>query len=430
MDNLHRPQTILISDGTALPANNAAITTLAAGDIGVFGTDWTALNPAGGDTITTQPAIYIVESKTDSAGVSYVKRSVKIPGTSITGYQGEAYRPSRRQVEAIGYNRKTAAGLIEANDNTLYKFYIRFKNDKWMYSARPEALNVSFTSAASGATQLSIATQIANAINNSSFSTEISAIVVGNGTGVYGVTGATAWGVEITGKDVEQFYTTTYTPNIVYFDVFVDDSTGFGSTTTCTTVQDFTYGNGTYTQVYMFENKDFQYEGVLNRTQWPIPALDYSSSSTYISSAAITPVCTGTAGEDQVTFDLTIAAIIRPGEKVTLDGVNYEVKYIKGDGTGVGAANAVVLTSVLLTTPAGDAAIVRFKYDLVTIEFTTGINTPIGTVAVANQSVIIAVPAIDSGGAYNSTGTAATNLKAILDGWMTTTPGAFANITI
>lgn len=429
MDNLHRPQTILISDGTGLPANNAAITTVAAGDIGVFGTDWTALNPAGGDTITTQPAIYIVEGKTDSAGVSYIKKSVKIPGTSVTAYQAEAYRPSRRQVEAIGYNRKTATGSIAVADSTNYNFSIRFKNDKFLYSARPEMLNVNFTSASS-ATQSSIATQIANSINNSSFSTEVSAIVVGDGTGVYGVTGATNFGVEITGKDIEQFYNTTYTPNIVYFDVFVNDASGFSDTTTCTTIQDFTYGSGTYSQVYMLENKNFQYEGVLNRRLWPIPVLDYSSSSTYISSAAITPVCTGTTGEDQVTFDLTIAAIIRPGEKVTLDGVNYEVKYIKGDGTGVGAANAVVLTSPLLTTPAADPAIIRVKYDLVNIEFTTGINTPIGTVAVANESVIIAVPAIDAGGAYNSTGTAATNLKAILDAWMLTTPGAFANITI
>jgi hypothetical protein len=164
---------------------------------------------------------------------------------------------------------------------------------------------------------------------------------------VYGVTGATDYGVEITALDVAQFVNTTYTQNKVYFSVHVDDSTGFGTTTTCTEIQTISYGVGTYAEVYNLENKDFGYEGVLNRRQWPIPALDYSSSSTLINSAAITPVATGTAGEDEVTVDLTIASIIRPGEKVEIDGVNYEVKYIKGTGTGVTSANALVLLAYL-----------------------------------------------------------------------------------
>lgn len=429
MDNLNRVQNILISDGTGLPANNAAITTLAAGDIGVFGTDMTALNPAGGDTITTQPAIYIVEKKTDSAGVEYVKWSSKIDGRNVTKYEAESYKPSQRQVEVIGYNRKTAAGSIEVNDSTNYNFTIRFKNDKFNYSGRPEMLNVNFTSAAS-ATQSSIATQIANAINNSSFASIVTALKVGDGTGVSGLTAATNFGVEITGADIEQFYITSYQPNIVYFSVHVNDESGFGTTTTKTTIQDFTYGTGTYSQVYMLENKLFANEGTLNRRQWPIPVLDYSASSSLVLSAAITPVATGTSGEDTVTFDLTIASILRVGEKVEIDGVNYEVKYIKGDGTGVGAANGVVLTSALTTSPAGDPCKVRLKYDLVTIEFNDSINTPTGVVATANKSVIIAVPAIDAAGAYNSLSTAGTNLKALLDAWMTTTPGAFANISI
>lgn len=161
-----------------------------------------------------------------------------------------------------------------------------------------------------------------------------------------------------------------------------------------------------------------------------IPALDYSSTSTLVLSAAITPVATGTSGQDQVTFDLTIASILRAGEKVEIHGVNYEIKYIKGDGTGVGAANAVVLTTVLTTSPAGNACKVRYKYDTITIEYNDSINTPTGVTAVANKSVVIAVPAIDTGDAYSGLSLAGTDLKAILDGWMTTTPRAFANISI
>ncbi len=430
MDNLNRVQNIFISDGTALPANNAATTTMTVGDIGVFGTNWLALNPAGGDTITTEPSIFITERKVDSAGVEYLKKSSRISGLNVISYNAESYKPSQRQVECIGYNRSTATGTIEVNASTNYNFTIRFKNDKFNYSQRPEMLNVNFTSSAS-ATQSLIADQIVSAINNSSFADVVVALKVGDGTGAYGLTAATNFGIEVTGIDIEQFYITSYQPNIVYFTVSVNDDSGFGTTTTKTTIQNFTYGIGTYSQVYMLENKLMANEGIMNRRQWPIPVLDYSSTSTLVLSAAIGVATTGTSGTDQVTYATTIAAILRPGEKVEIDAVNYEIKYIKGDGTGVGAANAVVLTSALTTSPAGtDVTKVRLKYDLVNIEFNDSINTPIGVVAVANKSVIIAVPAIITGGAYSSLSTAGTNLKALLDGWMTTTPLAPATITI
>lgn len=421
--NLHKVQNIFISDGTGLPTNNAAITAVATGDIGVYGTDMTALNPAGGDTITTQPAIYIVEGKVDSSGVSYLKRSSKISGASVIGYTAESYRPAIRQVYAIGYNRKTATGTIEVNNSTNYHFSINFKNDKFNYSNRPEQLNVNFTSGVA-ATGLAIATTTAAAINNApGYKTLVIAVVVGNGTGAYGLTSATQWGVEITAKDIDQFSATTYTPNQVYFSVQVDDNSGFGTTTTCTQIQAAAFGNGTYTQVYNIENKDFGYEGVTNRRLWPIPALDYSSTSALVLSAAIVPTVAGTTGEDTVTFSATVAAMIRAGEKVELDGVNYEIKYFI-------STTVAVLTSVLTTSPTTGEAKVRLKYDLVNIEFNDAINTPTGVAAIANKSVIIAVPAINAGGAYNALSTAGTNLKALLDAWMTTTPLAPANISI
>lgn len=422
MNNLHRVQNIFISDGTGLPANDAAITTATAGKIGVFGSDMKALNPAGGDTITTQPVLYIIESKTDSAGVNYIKRSMKVDGMSVISYNAESYRPAIRKVYAIGYSRLLATGAIEVNNSTNYHFNINFKNDKFVYAARPEQLNINFLSPVAN-TQLLTATTIAASINNSSFKSLVVAIVVGDGTGVYGVTGATNYGVEITAKDIDQFSATTYTQNQVYFSVQVDDNSGFGTTTTCTTIQEANFGNGTYNQVYVAENFDFAYEGVTNRRLWPIPVLDYSSSSTYILSSAIAETVTGTIAEDKVTFSATVAAKIRAGEKVELGGVNYEVKYFI-------STTVAVLTSVLTAGLSGDAVKIRFKYDLVNIEFNDRIHTPTGVVAVANKSIIIAVPSIDTGGAYNSTGTAGTNLKAILDGWMTTTPGAFANISI
>jgi hypothetical protein len=430
MNNLNTVQNVFISDGTALPANNAAVSSVTDGKIGIYGSDWTALNPAGGDTITTQPSIYVVEAKTESDGALVLKKSMKIDGTSVIRYHGESYAAAKREVWSIGHSRLTNTGTIEVNNDTNYNFSIRFKNDKFLYSERPELFNVNFTSATS-ATQLSIATQIASAINNGPFRSQVTAIVVGDGTGVYGVTGATDYGVEITAKDVNQFSSTTYTPNLVYFSVHVNDASGFESTTTCTQIQAFDPGVGTYAQVYTMENKAFGAEGVLNRRQWPIPVLDYSASSSYVNSAVIGINTTGTAGEDQVTFASTIAAILKPGDKVEIDGVNYEIKYIKGNGTGTTGGNEVVLTSVLLTSPGtADVTKLRVQYDLVTIEFNDSINTPTGIVATANKSVVIASPALDAGDAYNGVSAASQDLMDILNAWMTTTPGAFANIAI
>ena len=423
MNNLNRVQSIFIGDGTGLPANNATISSVTPGIVGVYGTDMTALNPAGGDTITTQPSIYIVEGKTDSSGVNYVKRSSKIDGASVISYQADVYSPAKREVWALGYSRAAATGTIEVNPDTTYNYTIRFKNDKFIYSERPEVLNVSFTSSTT-ATQLSIATQVASSINNSSFKKNVIAVVVGDGTGVYGLTSASNYGVEITSKDVEQFINTTYTLNQVYFAVFVNDATGFGTTTTCTQIQAFAYGTGTYNQIYSLENKCFGTEGVMNRRQWPIPVLDYSSTSALVLSSAITPTVAGTAGEDKVTFSATVAAIVRAGEKVELGGINYEIKYFI-------SATVAILTSVITgSTMTTSAAKVRYKYDTISIEFNDAINTPTGVVAVANKSITICIPAINAAGAYSSLSTAGTNLKAVLDGWMTTTPRAFANISI
>lgn len=416
-------QNILISDGSALPADDAAITAVVDGQIGIFGSDWTALNPAGGDTITTQPEIYIVQGKTGTDGNFIVKKSAKIKGTNVTAYKAEAYQAAKREVWTIGYNRKTAAGSIEVNNDVNYNFVIRFKNNKHLYSERPEVLNVNFTSSTVN-TELATATTIASTINNSSQRVQVIAVVVGNGTGAYGLTGASAYGVEITAKDINQNLSTTYTPEQVYFSVFVNDASGFGTTTTCTQIQAFDPGNGTYNQVYSIENFNMGNEGVLNRRQWPIPVLDYSSTSTLISSLAVTETVATTIGSDLVTFsNATVAAKIFAGDKVSLDGVAYEIKYFI-------STTVAILTTVATTTNGAGAAIVKGKYDLITIEFTDVVNTPTGVVATANKSVIIAVPSMQSGVLYSTSSLAGIDVKDILNPWMASTPGAFANITL
>lgn len=420
-NNTNRVQQIFISDGTALPANNADTSAVTAGKIGIYGQDMLALNPAGGDTITTQPYIYIMESKTDSNGVGYLKRTGRIDGANIISYTAKKYAAEKRSVWSIGHSRLTGVGTIEVNNDTDYKFAIRFKNDKQLYSERPEVLSVLFTSAAV-ATQLSIATQITSAINNSAYRGQIKAVTVGDGTGVYGLTGATDYGVEIWGLDVPLNLSTTYTHNQVYFSVSVLDASGFGTTSTCTEIQAMDPGNGTYAQVYQMENFDLGTEGVLNRRQWPIPSFDYSASSTYLSgTTGLT--ATIVLNSDLVVFSGAVAGILSAGDKVTIDSVNYEIKYLTS------ATDAVLTTPITTPSGAGKTSLVRVKYDLINIEYNDAINTPTGVVAIANKSVVIAVPAIDNGFAYSSKSAAEQDVIDILDAWMATTPRAFAAIT-
>ena len=438
---------IFIGNGAALDANNTNIAALTK-QTAIVGADMTALNPAGGDTITTQPVIYLVNKLADST----LKRSFPVRGTSVTSYKAEHYAPARRCVATVGYQRGSvvdgvttaASGSIEVNNDTLYNLSIRFKWDKQFFSERPEMLRISFTSAAA-ATQLSIANQITSLINNSPYGSQpagikvIKAVTIGNGTGVYGLTGASAYGVEVWGLDVNQFQNTTYNPLYVYFSVQVDDASGFGTTTTSSLVQTMDPGIGTYNQIYTKENYNYQFEGVLNRTKWPIPTLAYLSSSTFVTSGNVAAAATSPTGnvttiinEDVVTV-ATATTGLRPGEIIDIDGTQYEIKYI------------LSATKFVITTPAtasyGAAANIKVKYlyNVFTItvsDVTTGAGANMGMFA--NKSIMIATPSIDAAAAdpfdrtLDSADTSAEciDLLDILNAWMATTPLAPAAPTL
>ncbi len=437
---------IFIGAGAALSANNTALPSIAV-QTGIVGTNMLTLNPAGGDTITTEPTIYIVNKLANGD----FKKSVPIKGTSVTGWKGEHYVPARRNVWAIGYQRGSivdgvttaASGSITVNNSTLYEFEIRFKNDKQFYSERPEMLDITFTSS-SVATQLTIATQIKNAINNSAFGAsptgvkEIVAVVVGDGTGIYGLTGAANYGVEITGLTINQFQNTTYQEELVYFSVFTNDATGF-QTTPATEIQTFKAGTGTYNQIYNMENFFFGYEGVLNRRLWPVPALAYLTSATYtvsgnVAAAATTPTgnITTVIGEDVATV-ATATAGLRPGEQILINSVAYEIKYI------ISTTKFVVTSPFLASYGAGANLQVKYLYNVLNINVQDmTIQDGAGVGQLSRKNIYIATPAIDTAAAdpfdrtLDSADTSAEclDLLDILNGWMTTTPLAPATVTL
>lgn len=421
----HKVSELFIGDGTTLNTDATSISAITA-QLNFVGGDMTVAK-GGSITITTDPTLYAVNKLANGD----LKRSFPIKGVNVTGFSAESYAPAKREVWAIGHNRATTVGTIEVNNSTVYNASIIFKNDKTFYSQRPERLTISFTSAAA-ATQLSIATQIAAAINSSSFGSqpsgikEIKAVVVGDGTGVYGLTGATDYGVEIWALEINQFANSTYTENKVYFSVHVEDASGFGTTTTCTQIQAHDIGNGTYEQVYNMENMFFGYEGVLNRTKWPVPTLAFLSSSTGVTSAALAAfTASGTISEDTVTFSAAASTQLPAGSKILLDGVAYEIKYYV-------STTVAVLTEVLSATIAAVEVKGKAWYDIINIQVDDYTTTPgANAVQASKKSIFIATPAISaSSTAMTTAPTGTSDLVTLLNAYMTTTPGAFANISI
>lgn len=413
--SIHKVTNTFVGNGTAL---ETTVNTLTPGKLGLFGQDQTILASAylaggAGESIT------VSETYADGS----FKKSMSINGANVISARGKRYSPATREVWAIGYNRKTAAGLIAVVNSTDYTFNIRFKNDKSLYSERPEVLRGSFLSSAA-ATQLTIATQIAAVVNNGGYKTLVKAIIVGNGTGIQGLTGATAYGVEITALDINQFRSSTYKENRVYFSVSVEDATGFGATTTCDQIQANSYGEGTYNYIYNKENFDYQYEGLSNRRLWPAQSVSFNVSPTgYLTTTVAGTGNVGvTAGSDIITF-ATTNAMVRVGELVSLDGVMYEIKYLIGTGA---ASSAVLTTPFAGLTTATSVLLFKYFYSILILEFTdNSFTSGADLISVSRKSVYIATPAIDAGAAYTAIATGSTegaSLLSKLNTWLAATP--------
>lgn len=447
--SIHKVTNTFVGNGTAL---ETSVNTLTPGKLGLFTMANTVLAAAYAASSATQK-IQVSETFADGS----FKKSMLIDGASVIGARAERYAPAQREVWSIGYQRGSvvagvttaAGGAIEVNNASDYTASIRFKNDKSLYSERPEMLRINFTSSAT-ATQLSIANQIANAINNSGFKTVIKAIIVSNGPlvaatstslAVYGdatLGAATVYGVEITALDINQFRSSTYKENRVYFSVQVDDSTGFGTSTTCTQVQPNSYGEGTYNYIYNKENFDYQYEGLSNRRLWPAQQVSFNVSSTGYLSGNVAAAATNPTGNVTTVINNDIVTVatstlgLRGGEIIDINGVPYEIKYI------LSATKFVITTPASASYGAAANLKVRYFYSIIVLEFNdNSFTSGADLISVARKSVYIATPAIDAAAAdpFDSTGDAADtsaegiSLLSKLNAWLATTPAAPATLT-
>lgn len=411
--SIHKVTNVFVSN---LPELESDVNTLTPGKLGLFNYEQQELL---GDQYSETPGVEATPAF--QASLTYAdgsfKKSMWVNGRSVISATAEKYAPAQREVWSIGYNRKTAAGSIAVNPASLYSFYIKFKNDKALYSERPERFTANFTSS-SNATQLSIATQAANLINNGAYKTQIKAVVVGDGTGVYGLTGATNYGVEITALDINQFQSSTYKENRVYFDVFVDDSSAFEDTTACSQILANSFGTGTYNSIYNKENFEYQYEGLSNRRLWPAQQVKFGVSAT----PALSSNVTGTTGNVTVALgsDLATVAtsttIVRAGELIDINGVAYEVKYVK-------STTEFVLTAPATASYSGVNFKFKYFYNVINVLFDdTTFTTGADVVAKSRKALLFAVPAINEGGTYNSESDLYAEVRSRLNIFLETTP--------
>lgn len=434
-NNLFRASQIFIANnGASLVASGSGVASVTPTNLGVFGQ--TQVEVAAAPTITSEPELTIFSGYSDGN----VKKSNKIKSNSVVSYKGARYQPDSRDVWALGYNRKTATGSIEVANDTDYTFVVGFKFQKELYSERPLDIRINFRSTAV-ATQLQIAIQAYALLTiHPGLKKDVNAIIVGDGNSaaaptttvfqgvtytIYGGSGATNYGLEIWGKDIAQFQNTQYLVRRPYFIIAADRNTGFGLTTTVSQINAMDIGVGNYDQIYNAENFDYGNEGVTNRRLWPIPTLEYRASSTLITAAAIVPTVTVVATADEATFSASVAGILQVGQTFVV-GTSNEVVRIKYFVSGTVA----VLEAPVVTSEAGVTVSPKFAYSVIDIDFKDNVISPTGVQTDAQKQIRIAVPAIDSAGAYNSLSAIGTSLKTLFDSWMASTPGSFAPINI
>lgn len=404
-------------NGTATTGNVLSKTNPGDGVVGILTNKNNVMDssPTYAEAIAEGPSIFIAR------GVSgyFPHKSSPIQLSNVKGAYLSLYAPTARQTTVVGYNRVTSTGSLEANaaGTTTKEFALTgvFKGNKNTYSGRQEFRRWSYVAAA-GASQRTVAIGLANRINSDPMGLA-TAIVVGDGTGqtlststtpyIQGDTGATNYGIEITSQGLES-YKNYMIPFMQYFTISAP--TGFTSATAISTVQEHVEGNGTKELVTELETNEKGWSGLTNRRLFPIPTYT-SYVNTSGTALAMTPTATVVQNNDKVTFSATVAAILLPGDKITINGEACEIKYFI-------STTVAVLTAPVVQTGAGTLTTTRTVfYNLLVIEH-DDVHT--GGVLMqdqaAKQMTIVALP---YNAAANGTRTAhpiEADLTAILTG--------------
>lgn len=373
---------------------------------------------AASETATTTPGIRIIQgSRKGNVSSTYIR------GNRVHNYTGAIYTPSKNQVTTIGYDGNTTintnlpfstgAGSIPVAANTEYALTIVFKEEKQFFSYYRR---YNYTTGAV-ATQLSIATNVASIINSdlnvvATKPGKARAVVIGDGTGLNGLTAATNYGIKLVGL----------TPD-VYFSVHMDF--GWTGARVVTHVQN-TLGVGNMS-VNTYEGLDElerwtkgQSEAVMNRVWLPQTPDLYIDQSGFADPTAFTT--NGTALSTDNVVSMTSVTGLSEGQVISINGNFYKIERIDTVANDIRIENTFTVA-----VGSGDTVIGYGFYSLITITHEGEQDTQFNNgQAYAPLTTIIAIPR------YRDTATNTyfvTNLLVALNNYFGSIPAAFAPIT-
>lgn len=371
------------------------------------------------DTVTESNEIFLVQGETGNiASTGAAKGNLVgtfIKGNTVRDYRGEQFKAYRQEVVYVGAKPSASAdyttgtGAIVIANSSEYSMLIKFKGQQeilWRVS------RYNYTSDTS-ATQLEIATAFVTKINADT-AVGATAAVTGNGTGDNGVTGATAWGIQV-------IFNANLYGSVGLPDVYPTVTNAFSTTPVATDVN-YSPGNGNQVQMQNVEFDSQSNMGFKNRI-W-FPGGDTTSVPTnYIAAqtaSALTGTIVSTEGDRRVvgtgTFFLTELAV---GDAVYISSVRYSVKAITTD-------LALVLETPALDTNAGAAMTKEEGYDIVVIAHDNYFASARAgeTVELAPMQTLVAFPS------KLTNASAKTTFLTAMNTWMASTPKQFAPIVL
>ena len=372
------------------------------------------------ETPTTSPGIRVIQgARNGNVSSTYIR------GNRVQRYQGSIWTPTKNQVTTIGYNGNTTIvtnlpastqlGSIPVAVNTEYTMTINFKEEKQFFSYFRRYVYVT----GAVATQLSIG-QAFESLINADLNTgatrtrggKAKAVLIGNGTGVNGLTTATSYGIKLVGL----------TPDI-FFSVHLD----FGWTSALVTEHvTNTLGVGNMS-VGVYEGLDEterwskgQSEAVMNRI-WMPPTPDlYINQNGFADPTAFTT--NGTALSTANVVSMTSVTGLVEGQIITINGRFYKIERID-----VAANDIRVEDTFGVAVGSGNTVVGYGFYSLITIQHEGEQDTQYNNgQAYAPMTTVIAIPR------YRDTATNtyfATDLLSALNNYMGSVPAAFAAIT-
>lgn len=373
---------------------------------------------AANETVSTTPGIRLIQGAI-KGNIS----STYIRGNRVQSYTGAAWAPTKNQVSTVGYDgnttvntnlpASTGAGSIPVANNTEYTLTINFKEEKQFFSYFRRYTYVT----GSSATQLSIGTAVVDLINKdlnvvSTKPGKARATLIGNGTGLNGMTGATNYGIKLVGLSPDVFFS-------VHLDLgwtgarkvdHVKNTLGVGNMSV-----------NTYEGLDEFERwTKGQSEGVMNRV-WLPPTPDlYINKNGFVSAVTNTTNSTATSADNVVSL-ITVAGLVE-GQPISINGRFYKIERIDT------VANDIrIEDSFGVSVGSGDTILKYGFYSLVTVQHEGEQDTQYNNnKAYAPMTTVIAIPV------YRDTATNTyfvTNFLAALNTYMASTPANFAAVT-